>query len=317
MSFVEIDRELLAERWDVTPWEQPGRGASPLAVARAVRRADVVFGWFASWHTFLPITLARILRKPSVLVVGGFDTANMPEIGYGYQRGGAQKWLSRSVMRQAGRLITNSEASRREIERNVGLPADRVTVVYHGLADRFGDVPLEREPRVLTVGAVARISLDRKGFRTFVQAAALLPDVPFVVVGEWQDDAIDELRRIAPPNVEFTGRVPRERLDEEFARASVYVQASRHEGFGLALAEAMLAGCIPVVTRAGALPEVVGETGVQVGFGADAVADGIRHALALPPEERIRARERVLREFPLERRRAGLVSVVEAAARRR
>ena len=295
----------------MTPWQQPGRWASPLAVARAVRAVDLVFGWFASWHTFLPIALARLLGKPSVLVVGGFDTANMPEIGYGYQRGGPQKWLSGWVMRRAARLITNSESSRREIERNVGLPAERVTVVYHGVADRFADVPLEREPRVLTVGAIARISLERKGFRTFVEAAALLPEIPFVVVGEWQDDAIDELRAIAPPNVEFTGRVPRERLDEEFARASVYVQASRHEGFGLALAEAMLAGCVPVVTRAGALPEVVGENGVQVGFGADEVADGIRRALALPPEERMRARERVLREFPLERRRAGLISVLE------
>ena len=292
-------------------WEQPGRWANPLAVVRAVREADVVFGWFASWHTFLPFTLAWVLRKPSVLVVGGFDTANMPEIGYGYQRGGLQKRLSSWVMRRAGRLITNSESSRREIERNVGLPGERVTVVYHGLDDRFGDPVLEREPRVLTVGAIARISLDRKGFRTFVEAAALLPDVPFVVVGEWQDDAIDELRALASPNVEFTGRVPRERLDEEFARASVYVQASRHEGFGLALAEAMLAGCVPVVTRAGALPEVAGDAGVEVGFGADEVANGIRRALALPAEARIRARERALREFPLERRRAGLLAVVE------
>ena len=52
-------------------------------------RADVVFGWFASWHTFFPITLAWLLRKPSVLIIGGFDTANMPDIGYGYQQGGA------------------------------------------------------------------------------------------------------------------------------------------------------------------------------------------------------------------------------------
>ena len=59
---------------------------------RGVLRADVVFGWFASWHTFFPITLAWLLRKPSVMIIGGFDTANMPDIGYGYQQGGLRGW---------------------------------------------------------------------------------------------------------------------------------------------------------------------------------------------------------------------------------
>ena len=48
----------------------------------------MVVGWWASWHTFLPITLAWLLRKPSLLIVGGFDTAAEPEYGYGYQLGG-------------------------------------------------------------------------------------------------------------------------------------------------------------------------------------------------------------------------------------
>src|ERR671933_384909 len=116
----------------------------------------------------------------------------------------------------------------------------------------------------MTAGNVARISLERKAYPTFVRAAALAPDVSFLLVGAWLDDAVDELRRGAPSNVTFTGRVPREELVERFRSASVYVQASRHEGFGLALAEAMLAGCIPVVTSVGALPEVVGDAGVQV-----------------------------------------------------
>ena len=108
-SFVAIDREILAERYEVEDLFQPGRLPNPLRVLRGVLRADVVFGWFASWHTFFPITLAWLLRKPSVLIIGGFDTANMPDIGYGYQQGGLRRHASRWIMRRATRLATNSE----------------------------------------------------------------------------------------------------------------------------------------------------------------------------------------------------------------
>src|SRR5918998_1859092 len=87
-SFVAIDREILAGRYEVEDLYQPNRVPPLLSVIRGVLRADLVFGWFASWHTFLPVTLAWLLRKPSVMVIGGFDTANMPDISYGHQRGG-------------------------------------------------------------------------------------------------------------------------------------------------------------------------------------------------------------------------------------
>ena len=102
-SFVAIDRAILAERFEIEDLFQPGRRPNPVAVVGGVLRADLVFGWFASWHTFFPITLAWLLRKPSVLIIGGFDTAAMPDIGYGHQRGGLRKHASRWIFRRAGR----------------------------------------------------------------------------------------------------------------------------------------------------------------------------------------------------------------------
>ena len=112
-SFVAIDRAILAERFEVEDLYQPGRVPNPLKVVRGVLRCDLVFGWFASWHTFLPITLAWLMRKPSVLVMGGFDTANMPDIGYGHQQGGLRMHASRWIFRRASRLITYSNYSLR------------------------------------------------------------------------------------------------------------------------------------------------------------------------------------------------------------
>jgi glycosyltransferase involved in cell wall biosynthesis len=312
-SFVGIDRGILAERYELEDLYQPGRLPNPFAVLRGVARADLVFGWWASWHTFLPITLAWLMRKPSVLIVGGFDTAAMPEIGYGYQQGGFRRWASRWIMKRAGRLVTNSNYSRSEIEANTPISGERVTVVHHGVPDPFGELPSDQKERMaLTVGTLVRRTLVQKGQRPFVESASLLPDVGFVFVGKWEDDAVDELRAIAPDNVTFTGRLSDEDLHETYRRAAVYVQASRHEGFGLAVAEAMLAGCVPVVMNATAMPEVAGDAGVMLSSQEpEKIAGGIRRALQLGPGAPRRARERILREFPLERRRQALLEIAQ------
>jgi glycosyltransferase involved in cell wall biosynthesis len=314
-TFVMIDREILAERYEVRDWYQPGRVPNMLALIPAILRADIVVGWFAHWHTFFPITLAWLLRKPSVMIVGGFDTANMADIGYGHQRGGLRRAASRWIMKRARRLVTHSHYSRSEIERNTPIPPDRVTVIQLGVPDPFGELPQgERERAALTVGTIDRSTLEQKGHRPLVQAARLLPDVRFVFVGAWGDDAIDELRELASDNVQFTGRVSDEELHDLYRRCSVYVQASRHEGFGLAVAEAMLGGCVPVVMDVTAMPEVVGDAGVLISSQQPQdVAEGVRCALELGPEAPRRARERIVSEFPLERRREGLSRVTEEA----
>jgi glycosyltransferase involved in cell wall biosynthesis len=314
-SFVTIDREILAERYEVTDWYQPGRVPNLLKLIPAVLRTDIVVGWFAHWHTFLPITLAWLMRKPSVMIIGGFDVANMPEIDYGHQRGGLRRAASRWIMKRARRLVTFSRYALSEIERNTPIPPERVMVLHLGVPDAFGELPKgDREKVALTVGTLDRSTLEQKGHRPFVEAARHLPDVRFVFVGDFGDDAIDELRAIAPDNVEFTGRISDEELLDRYRRSSVYVQASLHEGFGLAVAEAMLAGCVPVVMNVTAMPEVVGDAGVLISSqGPEEIAEGVRRALEASPEAGARARERILREFPLDRRREGLLRVTEEA----
>jgi glycosyltransferase involved in cell wall biosynthesis len=316
-TFVSIDRDLLARRRRLRPWPQPRALVNPLAVAGAVRRSDLVFGWFASWHTFWPVTFAWLLRRPSVVVIGGFDTAKLPEIGYGLQQRAVMGPVSRWVMRRATRLVTNSEYSRREIEANLEGLVRKVTVIHHGVPDPFGALPSSGRRRLaLTVGIVDRRNLDRKGLLAFVRTAALLPDVEFVVAGKWEDDSVDELRAAASENVRITGWIEQSELEALYRQASVYVQASRHEGFGLSVAEAMLAGSVPVVSSAGALPEVVGDAGIVLDSHApepEELAEAIRRALAAGDTDRERARRRVLERFPVSARGEALEQVVEEA----
>ena len=306
--FTDIDRDALATAYEVT--ELAGRS---LRAAPAAARADVVVVWFAGWHAILPVAVAWLLRKPSVVITGGYDVANVPEANYGMQRGGVARIASRWVLRRATRLMANSHAGAREAA--AAAPGATIDVVHHGVPDLAPDADLDA-PRegALTVGVIDRANLQRKGLAPFAAAAALLPGVPFTVAGRVDDpSAAAEL----DPAARQVGLVDDAELARLYASAAVYVQASRHEGFGMAVAEAMAAGCIPVVTASGALPEVVGDAGIVVSEPTpEAVADGVRRALALGPEARRRSRARVLEQFTLERRAHGLLATVRAASRR-
>src|SRR4051812_44559359 len=153
--FVSQDLDGLRQWFPVVDKQLAARRLEPVSVWRAVSSNDVVFAWFASWHSFLPMLYARLLGKPSILVIGGYDIAKIPEIGYGHQCGGLKKWVSRAAMRMARFLITNSHFSQAEANLNTGAFHKHLHVVYHGIPDHFGDLTAKpRECMALTVGSV-------------------------------------------------------------------------------------------------------------------------------------------------------------------
>ena len=313
--FVKLDLELLQQHYHVTDCYLAARkDINPIQTWQQVKESDCLVCWFASWHSFLPALFARVLNKPFILITGGYDVANMPEVGYGNQTYGLKKWISRLGLQLASQLVAFSHFSREEAVRNVGVRREQVEVIYLGIPDTFGELPcMPRKAIALTVGNVWVENLQRKGHEFFVRAAPRLAKMAFVLAGECEPQALAYLKPLASPNVTFTGYLTAPALLEHYRQASVYVQASLHEGFGLSVAEAMLAGCIPAVTRAGALPEVVGETGIYLQDTTPAaLAEGIRCAVEIGDERhRKQARERILQAFALERRQQALYSLID------
>lgn len=311
-TFVAVDRDLLRERYTVQEWFVRSRLINVAATWRAVQRADLIFGWFASWHTFLPVLFARALRKPSIVVVGGYDVANVPQAGYGSQRSAFKRIVVRLVGRSATRLLAFSQGAQREALQARLTASEKISVAYLGVPVHVKPALSRDSHLIITVGGVGRSNLLRKGLLPFVQAAACLPDLQFTLAGKWFDNSIETLRAAAGPNVTFTGYLSAEALQNLYAQASVYVQASLHEGFGMSVAEAMLMGCIPVVTPVGALPEVVGDCGIYAADNSPkAIAGAIRQALGADESLRLRARARILEHFSMERRRWSLHQVIE------
>lgn len=88
--------------------------------------------------------------------------------------------------------------------------------------------------------------------------------------------------------------MPFSKPPELYKKAMVYAQLSYYESFGVALAEVMASGCVPVVIRKATLPEVAGECGIYVPYGnAESSAITIQELLGVKNWESARRTESV------------------------
>jgi glycosyltransferase involved in cell wall biosynthesis len=312
--YVLRDAEILGRRHQVETLycHRPMEHAQLLG---AVRRNDVVLVWFAKLHALAAVELARLAGRPVIVVAAGDDVASLPGLGYGMFAHRRKAWCPRWVLRRAHAVVAVSRHARREARRHVQT-ADRWAVVYHGFdGERLAPLPGEtRQQLVLTVSRVTRETLAVKGLRLLARTAALLPEVPFVLLGGGERQAEAELAGIAPPNLRCLGWQPQSEVVRWASRARVYLQPSETESFGAAVAEAMLCGAVPVVPRRGALPEVVGRAGVYArDLAPESLAAAVRQALALDGQASGIARQRILDRFPYARRERGLEQAIESA----
>ncbi|MGD8792059.1 MAG: glycosyltransferase family 1 protein [Anaerolineae bacterium] len=176
--------------------------------------------------------------------------------------------------RRAGAIITVSEASKRDIVEQYGLPPDKVTVIYEAAAPEFRPSPpdlLDEARRRYGLPAEYLIHVStiepRKNLTRLVEALQRLRDgglaVPLVVVGGkgWLYD--DFFRRLETleirDSVIFPGYVPGPDLPLLYGAARAAVMSSVYEGFGLPVLEAMACGTPVVSSETSALPELGGE----------------------------------------------------------
>lgn len=301
----------MGKHFDVVPVEF---ATNPFGLTAAVLKCDVIFCWFADIHSVSAVTLARILGKPSIVVSGGYDVANLPEIEYGAFAGSfPTRIAAKHALRKADRVLVVDPSLAVEAIAHARYDGRNIRYLPTGYDPQLWTPGPEgvREPIVITVSEVSKRTLKLKGIDTFAATAKLVPEASFVVVGELKTDwtNVEEMRGIS--NLTCVGRLETEELRETYHRASVYCQLSLHEGLPNALCEAMLCGCVPIGTRAGGIERAIGDTGFVVPFGnANATATAIRAALSAPISRRGEARSRISSQFSPSRRAEGLLSVI-------
>jgi len=138
---------------------------------------------------------------------------------------------------------------------------------------------------VLTVGFVGR----RKGALETLKAVPELvrhkPTIKFVFVGgeEFPDETLPVLDKIRTDRLEpwvlLVGEVPRSKVPLYLSCADVFLLPSLQEGMPIAVLEALRAGLPVVVSRVGAMPEMIehGKTGMLIDPGkAEDIVDAVK-----------------------------------------
>jgi glycosyltransferase involved in cell wall biosynthesis len=190
--------------------------------------------------------------------------------------------LVRATARGATQIITDSEFSRTEIVAQIGVPAEQVTAIPLAASPDFHPrLGAERDPHIrekynLPDSFVLYLGgFDvRKNLRALLAAYTYVgpsvgEDIPLVLAGKppsgWGSARFPDLPAeiAARPGLEryvrFLGPVEEADKPGLYRLASVVVQPSRYEGFGLGALEAMAAGTPCVAANASSLPEVVSD----------------------------------------------------------
>lgn len=295
-AVVETSRPYsLAEQWHV-----------PMAAARA--RADLLH---EPHYVLPPLTRCRTVVTIHDCIHLRFPEYLPSRAAFVYAHA-----MIRLAARKADRVLTVSDASKRDILHYTGVAPEKVVVVHNGLDARFATAPdaeaMDRvrqrfqldHPFVLYVGNIKPHKNLERLIAAFASMRADGPEsLKLVVIGD-ETSKHPGLRQAVhrhrlDKHVRFFGFQPAATLVTFYRLARAFVFPSLYEGFGLPPLEAM-ANETPVVTsNLSSLPEVAGDAALLVDpYDVASIAEGIRRAVTDEPlrqqliaKGRARARE--------------------------
>lgn len=339
-SFVKADYEILSSSFQVTRYKfRPEKGGILLVVQFIKQivyllinclRYDFLLIWFADTHAFLPVLAAKLFRKKSAIVIGGFDAVSIPELNYGlFCANKPRQILAKFAIRNAsfllpvdGTLVENTNYYADKTGK--GLPVG-VRHFVKGIKGEIRIVPTGYDPgfwkpvagivrhkSVVTVGSIPdwkRWYL--KGCDFLAQVAAELPEMPFHIYGVG-DAMMAELRKSSlPENLFLHGLVTTEELPAIYSSHQIYAQLSMSEGLPNVLCEAMLCGCIPVGSDVNGIPGVTGDKNLIISEKEiEKALSAFTYAAILAENNSELFINRIKENFPAKNRSIALLSMI-------
>jgi glycosyltransferase involved in cell wall biosynthesis len=228
--------------------------------------------FFGGYHCILPVVFGKAFGKKCTIQAGGTDCINMPEIGYGNFRKKSLAWATRfsfencsMILPVAEALVSQHYSYDPQINPKQGLlqliPGLKtpIHVIPNGFDTEFWkDLGMERVKHSFISVATHTSSPARarvKGYDLIEQLASNNPNWILTLVGDANYEALS-------PNIQVLGKESPSSLVQLYNTHEYYLQLSSSEGFPNALGEAMACGCVPIGSAVGAIPEIIGDTGL-------------------------------------------------------
>jgi len=332
-SFIKNDISILSDKYTVVlnnySWSR--KFLTPLYLIHQllllitnIKRTKIIIVSFGGYWAFLPSLIGKLFKVPVVIILNGTDCASIPSLNYGDLRKFPIRAFCNYSYRMATLLLPVSESL--VTTRNIYHSDDEFS--YQGYKHFFPQIKTEYqviangidenywkpigEPKrdkksfitVLTEG-----QFELKGGHLIIELAQVRKDCKFYFVG------INRPRNTKLLcNVFYLGRLNSENLRSNLLNCQYYFQLSIFEGFGIALCEAMLCGCIPIGSSVNVIPEIIGDSGfiLEKEKVAD-LADIVQIALGLENlnEWQEKARKRIIGNYSLKKRKEKLIALIE------
>lgn len=308
-TFIKTDYDILSERSEIIKYQfRPVKGAMKVGYELFKQfvflllntwKFNIVYIWFADTHSFLPILFARLFRKKSFLVIGGFDVARLPDLEYGVFISKIRGYFALYSMNNCSLNLTVSKY----VDRKVNWIAKKANtqLLYNCIKfdDKKANHEIVKENLIITVGVIEKEqTFYIKGIDTFINVARQLPQYKFLIIGISRANLAHLLIDL-PPNLNIKEKVPHHELVEFYQKAKIYCQLSRSESFGVALAEGMHFNCIPIVTNVGGMPEVVGNFGLKVNRDFKKIAESIHFLANITKQEEVKIDDWIKSHFDI------------------
>jgi glycosyltransferase involved in cell wall biosynthesis len=309
--FIDVDIEIIQQFRKVTTLIQSGVKAI-FSILWKIFFCDIVFCWFGSVYSSIAVIWAKILNKKSIIIIGGVDAAALPEINYGIWLTPWKANLLSHGLRNADLILVVAPSMKDKIKTLAKYDGKNIAYLPTGYDTDFWTLGDDKEKIILTVGeSDTETRLKKKGVDYLLVAAEKLPEIPFILIG-LEKKLLDSVGLKVPQNMKLLPAMPQDELKSYYQKCYVFCQPSRSEGMPNTLCEAMACGCIPVGTDIDGIPTAIGDTGLVVSLGdISALVAALKKAIEMDEKLGIKARERIISEFPLQRRIEGLKKALD------
>jgi hypothetical protein len=329
-TFIQTEIKLLSDEFNLISinqnWER--KILLPFNLIRQViflviniRKVDTILISFGGYWSFFPALFSNLLGKKVAIVMHGTDCVSFPEIEYGNLRNPILSFVTKKSLQWASIILPVSESlvytennyySSKTLRFGYNYHLSNIKTPYKVIHNGLNVLDWVRDNEIIRnktsfVTVLGKGKIKIKGVDLIIEVASRFPNSIFYLAG------IENVKGYnIPKNIICKGRLTPEELKVLFNQSQFYLQLSNTEGFGVALCEAMLCECIPLVSDVNFLPTIVGDSGfVLKKRNSDMLVDLINMALnsdIIHLEQK--ARKRIKDNFSVNKRKKMLLSVL-------